>query len=415
MKIKSVKFPAVLCLLTLLLTTSCSKDEINEPPIVSSIEVFDITNTSAKCFSEISTASSGKIASKGVCYGTAPDPTVNGSKTDDGNGFGSFISKIENLEANKEYFVRAYATNEAGTSYGENILFKTSPEPIIKGHLNLQSQEEIDFIFKSSITTIEGDLVIGSSSGWSSTKIESLESMNSLIEVKGDLIIKNTSFLKNLKGLNGLTKIGGSLIISYNEDLVDISDLNQLSQLEESLKISDNDELETLKGLESLTKIKETITISYNSSLENLSGLNNIINIDNIDGYSSTGLEINSNSNLTSLEGLNSLKRVDGMLRINYNQKLENIEALSNLNRVENISIYSNNGIISLKGLENIEYINGIEISIRYNNRLDDFCAIKDLVSKISCDDTWWCDFNAYGNAYNPELEDIQSGNCKDD
>jgi len=48
------------------------------------------------------------------------------SKTTDGGGTGSFSSAINGLNANTTYFVRAYATNSAGTVYGNAVSFTTS-------------------------------------------------------------------------------------------------------------------------------------------------------------------------------------------------------------------------------------------------------------------------------------------------
>ncbi|MCD4735075.1 MAG: LamG domain-containing protein, partial [Bacteroidales bacterium] len=43
--------------------------------------------------------------------------------TNDGSGLGSFTSYLTNLHSNLTYYVRAYATNSLGTTYGENKIF----------------------------------------------------------------------------------------------------------------------------------------------------------------------------------------------------------------------------------------------------------------------------------------------------
>ena len=58
------------------------------------------------------------ITSKGVCYSTTPSPTISNSKTIDGAGSGTSVSNIFNLSPNVKYFVRPYATNVIGTTYG---------------------------------------------------------------------------------------------------------------------------------------------------------------------------------------------------------------------------------------------------------------------------------------------------------
>jgi len=52
-------------------------------------------------------------------------PTVDDSKTNDGDGLGTFTSSLEGLDDNTMYYVRAYATNSAGTGYGDEVTFTT--------------------------------------------------------------------------------------------------------------------------------------------------------------------------------------------------------------------------------------------------------------------------------------------------
>ncbi|MDE3057298.1 MAG: T9SS type A sorting domain-containing protein, partial [Bacteroidota bacterium] len=69
---------------------------------------------------------------RGVCWNTTGNPTVSDSKTEDGNGVGTFKSGISGLKANTTYYVRAYATNSAGTGYGDVDSFTTqAPAPSV--------------------------------------------------------------------------------------------------------------------------------------------------------------------------------------------------------------------------------------------------------------------------------------------
>lgn len=62
------------------------------------------------------------ILSRGICWSTSPSPTVDLiTKTSDGNGTGIYNSTITGLTSNITYYLRAYATNSVGTSYGEEF------------------------------------------------------------------------------------------------------------------------------------------------------------------------------------------------------------------------------------------------------------------------------------------------------
>ena len=107
--------------LCLFFMTSCKEDV----PILSTIEVTDITGTSAMSGGNISDDKGATVSVRGVCWGTNQNPTIQNNKTSDGSGVGSFTSSITGLEPNTTYYVRAYATNSAGTGYGSTISFKT--------------------------------------------------------------------------------------------------------------------------------------------------------------------------------------------------------------------------------------------------------------------------------------------------
>ena len=96
-----------------------------ESPIVTTADVTDITQTTAVSGGNITDDGGAAVTARGVCWSTSQNPTVSDNHTSDGNGTGSFTSNLTNLTANTTYYVRAYATNENGTSYGEQKSFTT--------------------------------------------------------------------------------------------------------------------------------------------------------------------------------------------------------------------------------------------------------------------------------------------------
>ena len=65
------------------------------------------------------------VSARGVCWGTSPNPVITGPHTIDGNGTGVFTSNLSALAPGTLYYVRAYATNNSATSYGNELTFTT--------------------------------------------------------------------------------------------------------------------------------------------------------------------------------------------------------------------------------------------------------------------------------------------------
>ena len=62
----------------------------------------------------------------GVCWSTSANLTIDDIKTINDSGSDNFTSSITSLIPGATYYVRAYATNSVGTSYGNDINFETS-------------------------------------------------------------------------------------------------------------------------------------------------------------------------------------------------------------------------------------------------------------------------------------------------
>ena len=107
-------------------TTSHGGGEVTVTiPVVTTAMVNNVSATSAICGGNVIENGGAAVAARGVCWSTSPDPTTADSHTTDGNGIGTFISTLSGLSANTMYYVRAYATNSAGTAYGSSVSFTT--------------------------------------------------------------------------------------------------------------------------------------------------------------------------------------------------------------------------------------------------------------------------------------------------
>ncbi len=95
-------------------------------PLVTTAKIEDITSTSVRTGGFVSGSGGTPVTSRGVCWSTTPNPTVNNGHTFDGDGTGGFTSGIAGLVPGTTYYIRAYATNSAGTAYGEQRVFTTT-------------------------------------------------------------------------------------------------------------------------------------------------------------------------------------------------------------------------------------------------------------------------------------------------
>lgn len=89
--------------------------------------ISSITATSASSGGTISNGGESPITAKGVVWNKAGNPTIasNDGKTTDGTGSANFSSSLASLEPGTKYYVKAYATNSFGTSYGDELNFTT--------------------------------------------------------------------------------------------------------------------------------------------------------------------------------------------------------------------------------------------------------------------------------------------------
>jgi uncharacterized protein (TIGR02145 family) len=96
-------------------------------PTLTTTAITNINSNSAISGGNISSDGGSLLIYRGVVWGNSNNPTISlGTKTIDGTGTGSFISAIVGLESGTKYYVRSYATNNAGTAYGNEISFTTT-------------------------------------------------------------------------------------------------------------------------------------------------------------------------------------------------------------------------------------------------------------------------------------------------
>jgi uncharacterized protein (TIGR02145 family) len=95
-------------------------------PTVMTVNITSITQTDSKASGIVSSDGGSSITARGFVWSTNPNPIISlSTKTSDGTGVGTYSSNITGLIPNTKYFIRAYATNSAGTGYGDPVEFAT--------------------------------------------------------------------------------------------------------------------------------------------------------------------------------------------------------------------------------------------------------------------------------------------------
>ena len=111
-----------------------------QPPTITTTLVSSITTNSASCGGNITSTGGSQITGRGVCWSTSHNPTISGNHTDNGTGEGSFTSNLTGLTPSTTYYVRAYAINEVGVAYGDELSF-TTLTPFICGTSTISDYE----------------------------------------------------------------------------------------------------------------------------------------------------------------------------------------------------------------------------------------------------------------------------------
>lgn len=170
-------------------------------PTVTTSLISDIGPTSATAGGDVTKDGNTDIIVRGVCWDTKKNPDTEDSRTTDGYGTGLFTSQITELTPNTLYYVRAYAINSEGTSYGKQITFTTSQFSVpILTTTSVSGITQTAAVSGGNITNGGGVEVIVRGVCWSTHTVPTLaDSKTSNGTGEG-------SFTSNIAGLTGNTK-----------------------------------------------------------------------------------------------------------------------------------------------------------------------------------------------------------------
>ena len=128
MKIKLFTLLLV-CIMGMLFFNACKKE--NKIPELSTCSISEITSTTASCSANIINDGGAEVTARGFVWGTAAEPNIENNLgfSTSGTGSGSFSYSLINLSPETQYYVKAYATNEIGTAYSQEVVFTTVATP----------------------------------------------------------------------------------------------------------------------------------------------------------------------------------------------------------------------------------------------------------------------------------------------
>jgi plastocyanin len=189
-------FLPVIMIGIVLFISNCTKPDPVTLATLTTTSATNLTSTTATSGGNISSDGNASLTARGVCWKTSSNPTVSDSKTSDGTNTGQFISNITGLTASTTYFVRAYATNSAGTAYGNEITFTTNPmQPAVLTTAAISAITVSSAVSGGNITADNGAAITARGVCWN---------INTGPTVSGSHTSDGTgmgSFISNLSGL----------------------------------------------------------------------------------------------------------------------------------------------------------------------------------------------------------------------
>ena len=103
------------------------------PPSVQTNSASNITMTGATLSGDVTFDGNTTVTARGFMYGTSADDLSQNVQS--GSGTGSFTKTLTGLSSSTTYYYKAYATNVAGTAYGDVMTFTTPASTgTVNGH-----------------------------------------------------------------------------------------------------------------------------------------------------------------------------------------------------------------------------------------------------------------------------------------
>ena len=96
--------------------------------VVATATPAEITATSAVVGGMVTLPEGSHVFLRGVCWGTEPNPDIDGNHTSNATGVGSYSDTLVDLNPSTTYYVRAYVVSDYGLAYGNALSFTTESD-----------------------------------------------------------------------------------------------------------------------------------------------------------------------------------------------------------------------------------------------------------------------------------------------
>lgn len=121
------------------------------PMEVHTMAVSDVTATRVEAFGKVVHDGGYEVTERGFCWSAEPLPTIEDRHVWAGTGLGEFSWHFSGLERGVTHYVRAYAVNEEGVTYGEALEFVPSdqvspwPDGVLPGLFSVSADRKVRF------------------------------------------------------------------------------------------------------------------------------------------------------------------------------------------------------------------------------------------------------------------------------
>ena len=195
-------YPVYFLLVFNLILSSCSPESDSNDTnsigalSITTIEASLINKTTAKVGGVLLSAGGQTVISRGVCYSTNPNPTIEDTIISNPGWIGTFVCQLTGLTAATQYYVRAYASNPSGLVYGQEITFTTTTEALSPPFVTTTEASEITqtvAISGGEVISAGGTEILARGICWATTENPSL--LDNVVDAPGTTGVFSSSII----------------------------------------------------------------------------------------------------------------------------------------------------------------------------------------------------------------------------